>query len=141
LSAKIDTRVSPFRNNADDWIGIGFTQSNASPELQFFDDSGVNNNPIYWGMSRTDQSTSNDQTFIGPKTAGGENTTTISADKIEIVLDTTATTWVVTWNYNDVLQRTVNVDDALKPNFQYVAMTNARADGIIDDFKLMQETP
>jgi hypothetical protein len=140
LSVKIDSRVSPFRNNANDWIGVGFTQDNASPELRFFDDSGVNNNPIYWAMSRTNEAVApnNDQTFIGPKTAGGEATTTISADKIEIVLDTTAATWVVSWYYDDVLQRTVDVDDALKPNFQYVALTNARADGFIDDFTLTQ---
>jgi hypothetical protein len=143
LSAKIDTRVSPFRNNANDWIGIGFTQSNASPELRFFDDSGVNNNPIYWAMSRTDQAVAPnyDQTFIGPKTAGGADTMTISADNIEIVLDTTAVSWVVSWYYNDVLRRTVYVDNVLKPNFQYVAMTNARADGFIDDFTLTQELP
>lgn len=105
LSAKVDSRKSVPRNNANDWIGIGFTQSNASPELRFFDDSGVNNNPIYWAMSRTNEAVAPnyDQTFIGPKAAGGAATTTISADKIEIVLDTTAATWVVSWYYDDVL--------------------------------------
>ena len=140
LSAKIDTRVSPFRNNVNDWIGLGFTQANLSPELRFFDDSGVNNNPIYWGMTRTDQCTANkDQTFIGPRTASGANTTTISADNIKIVLNTTTPTWVVSWYYDGNLERTVNVDDALKPNFQYVAISNARADGSINEFILTRQ--
>jgi len=138
LSAKIDTRVSPLRNNTNDWIALGFTQLNTDPESRFYDDNG-SKNPVYWGMTRTNQTTTFDQTFTGVNTTGGQATATKSADHIRIVLDTAAVTWVVSWYYDGVLQRTVNVDEALKPNFQYVAISHARPDGFIDDFTLTQQ--
>ena len=139
LSAKIDSRPSPYRGSSgvNDWIALGFTLSNESPELRFFDDSGVQNSPIYWGMTRTNECTlQQDQTFVGPRTAGGENTGTTSADDIKIVLDTTEAVWVVSWYFDGNMVRTVDVDDSLKPNFQYIAISNARADGIISELLL-----
>jgi hypothetical protein len=135
LAAKIDTRKSIPRNNANDWMALGFTQSNDQPDRRFFDDNGTRN-PVYWGATRTDVSASFDFTVVGPGNVSNVATATISADNVRIVLDTSAATWVVSWYYNDVLQRTVNVDDALKPNFQYVAISSARADGYVDDFTL-----
>jgi hypothetical protein len=140
LSAKIDSRKSVPRNNANDWIALGFTQSSDQPDRRFFDDNGVRN-PIYWGATRTNVSTSNDFTVVGPGNVSNVATTTISADDIKIVLNASASTWVVSWYYNGSLQRTVNVDDTLKSYFQYVAISNARADGFIDNFALVEVIP
>jgi hypothetical protein len=139
LSAKIDSRPSSYRGSAgvNDWIALGFTLYNESPELRFFDDSGVANSPVYWGMTRTNECTlQQDQTFIGPRTANGENTGTTSADNIKIILDTTEAVWVVSWYFDGNMVRSVNVDDSLKENFQYIALSNARADGIISELLL-----
>jgi hypothetical protein len=139
LSAKIDSRVSPFRGTSgvNDWIALGFTQFNLNPENRFYDDSGTNNNPVYWGMTRTNECTLNqDQTFIGPRTSNGVATGTISTDDILIVLDTTEAIWVISWYYEGNMVRTVDVDETLKPYFQYIAISNARADGIINELML-----
>ncbi len=141
LSAKIDCRPSPHRGSAgvNDWIALGFTSSNESPESRFYDDGGTRN-PIYWGMTRTNECTINqDQTFVGPGTANGAATGTTSADDIKIVLDATGAVWVVSWYYDGNMVRTVDVTDSLKSNFQYIAISNARADGIISELMLTQQ--
>ncbi|MBN2181475.1 MAG: hypothetical protein JW715_06145 [Sedimentisphaerales bacterium] len=138
LSAKIDTRPSPYRGSAgvNDWIALGFTSSNDTPGARFYDDAGTRN-PVYWGMTRTNECTINqDQTFVGPGTANGAATGTTSVDDIKIVLDTTEAVWVVSWYYDGDMVRTVDVADSLKPNFQYIAISNARADGIISELLL-----
>ncbi len=142
LSAILDSHPSPYRGTQgyNDWMALGFTQSNTNPESRFFDDNGTRT-PVYWILSRTDMSNSNDQTFVGPETAGGAASTTISADSVKVVLDTTEDTWVVQWYYEGVPQRTVNVTEGNKTNFQYVAMSTARCDGDVEEFALIQYVP
>ena len=137
LSATIQAFSGPTTPDSN-WIGLGFTQSNANPESRFYTDNNTRT-PVYWGMTRTNTASQTDQTFTGPDTAGSLNTLTTSADNIKIVLDTTLTTWVVSWYYNNALQRTVNVDNALKSDFQYVAVSENRCNGLIDDFTLTRE--
>ena len=135
LSATIEAVSAVTDTN---WIALGFTQSNGEPDSRFYGDNG-SRNPIYWALSRTNQATLYDQDFNGPGTAGGLDFTTISADNLKIVLDTSATTWTASWYFNDSLHRTVNVADGQKPNFQYVAISNNKTGGSIDDFLLTQE--
>ena len=137
LAASISTRVSSFRGSSgtNDWIALGFTQSNENPDSRFYDDNGTRN-PIYWAMTRTNEATQNDQTFVGPGTGGYMNSSTISADNITIVLDTTVSTWTISWYYNGLFQRTENVAEDSKTNFQYIAFANARSDGTISSFRL-----
>ncbi|GAF78838.1 unnamed protein product, partial [marine sediment metagenome] len=122
----------------NNWVAVGFTPFNANPDSRFFNDNG-DRNPIYWGLTRTASADQNDQTLTGPNAAGGEDADTISGDNIDIVLDTTQSNWVVQWYYNDILQRTVNVADAQKSNFQYVAVSTNRCDAFIDEFMLTRQ--
>ena len=124
--------------NDTNWIALGFTQSNGNPDSRFYGDNG-SRSPIYWALSRTNQATLYDQDFNGPDTGGGLDFNTISADNLKIVLDTSATTWTASWYFNDNLHRTVDVTDAQKSNFQYVAISNNKASGSIDDFLLTEE--
>ena len=141
LSATIISLVSPYRiySGTNDWIALGFAQSNANPDNRFYDDNG-SRNPVYWATTRTNQSLSNDQTFIGPGEAYDMDTLTISVDDIKIVLDTTGTTWKVSWYYSGILQRMEDVTEDKKPYFQYVVMSNNRCDGIIRSFRLEDNT-
>ena len=141
LSAKIDCRPSSYRGSAgvNDWIALGFTSSNENPGNRFYDDGGTRN-PVYWGMTRTNECTINqDQTFVGPGTGNGAATGTTSADDIKIVLDATEAVWVISWYYDGDMVRTVNVSDSLKTNLQYIAISNARSDGIISELMLTQQ--
>ena len=56
LNAKIDCRPSSYRGSAgvNDWIALGFTSSNENPGNRFYDDGGTRN-PVYWGMTRTNE--------------------------------------------------------------------------------------
>lgn len=140
LSATLNATVGRT-NGENDWLAIGFTRLNSGPEYRFFNDPGSTDRyPVYWGMTRTDQADENDQTFTGLVTAGVQDTLTMSEDDIAIVLNTIEDTWVVSWYYNGILERTVDVDDAHKSYFNYVAMSNARANGTVDDFMLTRQS-
>ncbi len=137
LSATIDVYSGP--NVPDNnWVAVGFTPSNAVPDARFFNDAG-NRNPIYWALSRTASADQNDQTFTGPNATGGEDSDTISENNIDIVLDTTLSPWVVQWYYNSVLKRTVDVAEAQKSNFDYVAISTNRCDALISEFELTRQ--
>jgi hypothetical protein len=154
MSLKATVTGSTYRGTSgvNDWIAMGFIRT-ADPTKRFYDDPSNNaNNPVYWMMTRTDSAVAPnyDQTFIGAITAstgetnGGVNATLSSAhDTMKIVLDTTAATWVVNFFYNDsaTAVRTLNVDEGAKQYFQYIFISNARSDGVIDDFSLSVPEP
>lgn len=140
LSAKLNSTSSGGTNN--DWLGIGFTEIEPNPEQRWFDD-GTLTNPLYWGMSRRDDSASFDETFTGPgRLENPLAVGTISADKIRIVIDATTDTWTAKWYFTDPdynggvesLERTVDVPAANQGLFNYVAITSNRINGSIDDF-------
>ena len=141
LSATIIALVSPYRTiiGTNDWVGVGFTESNEDPGSRFFDDNGTRN-PVYWAMTRTSDAGSNDQTFVGPGEADSLDSATLSADDIKIVLDTRGPAWQVSWYFDGELRRSEVVAQSSKPYFQYVAISNSQSNGIIRSFRLEDDT-
>jgi hypothetical protein len=156
LSAFIDTRPSALRsNNPNDWMALGFARTNTPVERRFYDDPGAANLPggDYWMMSRTNlaSGTNYDQDFIGYRTNGGATGTTLSANNLSIVLDTTVSTaWTVEWFFDGISQRKVTVGvgfvndpfgNAYQPksDFNYIMISNNRCDGFIDNVMLTPE--
>lgn len=159
LSAFIDTRVSPLRNNSNDWMALGFARTNTPVNSRFYDDPGGANLPggEYWMMSRTNMvsGTNYDQDFAGYRTNGGTNSAAQSADNLSIVLDTSVAGWTVEWFFNGVSHRKVNVgvgppafvndpfgvDPQPYSDFQYIMISNNRCDGFIDNVTLTRVVP
>ena len=123
-------------DTGNDWIAMGFTEFNTVPNSRFFNDNGERN-PRYWMLSRVVGATQDDQTFIGPGTGGGESSSTRSANDLKIVLNTTGPTWTVSWYFDGLLERTVDVDEANKDVLNYVAISTNRTTGTISSFKLI----
>ena len=153
FSAMIDTRPSPLRsNNPNDWIAMGFSRVINDPSVRFYA-MGSDADTVYWMMSRTNLAVANnfDQNFIGTGTNGGNTTvSSLSANNLKVVLNTTAPVWTVSWYYNNVLDRTVNVGTGFagstaggteaKNYFNYIMISNNQSNGFIDDV-LLTGTP
>jgi hypothetical protein len=161
LTAFIDTRPSPLRsNNPNDWIAMGFARTNTPKERRFYDDPGGANLPggEYWMMTRTNLAVAPnyDQDFVGYRTNGGPGgSLTSSADNLKIVLNTSVAPWTVSWYFNGILDRTVNVGAGppafvndpfgvgIQPisDFNYIMISNNRCNGFIDDVTLSIPEP
>jgi hypothetical protein len=163
LSATIDTRPSAIRNNnPKDWIALGFARTNDALNNQsrrFYDDPGGADLPggEYWMMSRTNLAVAPnfDQDFVGYRTNNGNTFAgpALSCDNLKIVLDTTVPGWTVSWYFNGILDRTVNVgvgppafvnDPFGVPtqpysDFNYIMISNNRCDGFIRQLTLTPE--
>lgn len=116
------------------WGALGFTRTQEDPDSRFFSDADAD--PVYWMISRHPDA-GTDNSFVGPDTAGADTSTTISANNLKIILDTTSPTWVVKWIFNDTYTREVNVDENLKSYFNYVILgTTNDTNGSISSFSL-----
>ncbi len=115
---------------AGDWMGVGFTQ-NKSPADRFLE-QGV----YWWALTRGPglSLTTYDQTFVGLRTNGAQDTSTRGEDDILILLDTTDQIWILQWYFGGDLARTEEVSDP--EVIKYVSFSTSQSGGIISRFKL-----
>ena len=111
-----------------EWMGVGFTQSK-SPADRFLE-QGV----YWWALTCGPDSENYDQTFIGLRTSGAQDTSTRGEDDILILLDTTGQTWMLQWYFDGVLVRT---EEVWNPGvIKYVSFSTSQSGGMISRFKL-----
>ncbi|MCS7091378.1 MAG: PEP-CTERM sorting domain-containing protein [Verrucomicrobiota bacterium] len=147
----IYTATATILNNQPNWIAFGFMPTNPPGGLLWtntnFQVRHSNNGAYLWALTRNSPTAQDQQAFVGPNATvpltnfNGDLVDPTQPVTIQIVLDTTATTWTAEFFLNGVSRQTVNVPDAAKTAIGGIGFSRDRnasdnTGGVIQSFTL-----
>ncbi|MDG0994697.1 MAG: PEP-CTERM sorting domain-containing protein [Akkermansiaceae bacterium] len=116
------------------WFGLGFMSTNNTTSAGFYQESTGDGAP--WMLLR-EGDTALAKSFAGPGTAGGVDLASRDGNTMSIVLDTTGTDWVATFNNGSESNSVTYTGLDISNDINYVGFgRNTTAIGSVDNFSL-----
>ena len=129
----IDMNVTP-----SSWFALGFMSTNNTTSGGFYLESTGDGSP--WMLLRGDGTAG--KSFAGPSTGGGADLPSRDGNTVSIVLDTTGTDWVATFNNGSESNSVTYTGLDISDDINYVGFgRQTTATGSVDNFSLTTPPP